>query len=403
MLPALEAHRPEVVFSLKQSSFPGPAHVPAILDPGVKWFHVAGSGVDHVESHLRPDQRLTSGRGVLAPFIAERAMAGLLHLVTGMDAMRAAAARRRWSPARFRPLAGRRVLVVGAGEAGAARAADQQPFGCRVTGVGQLGVMRPGFDAMHGPRTDALLALDVVALHVPLDERTRGMIDARRLELLPQGALLPTRRAGPSLTRPPSRRPSRVRSRAHGSTSSRWSRCRRAGALWLHPRVIVSPHHADQAQDFPARFAEHFLELAREQRGDALHPARGGCVECSRGRRPCRPLTPRNHDDHVHDFTLPAIDGLDRSREDLEGGGPRGQRRLQVRIDPAYEGLQRLHEEYGARGLAVLGFPCNQFKGQEPGTEAEIQTFCSSTYGVTFPLFAKVEVNGRGRHPLRLS
>ncbi len=103
----------------------------------------------------------------------------------------------------------------------------------------------------------------------------------------------------------------------------------------------------------------------------------------------------------LHDFTLRAIDGEDRSLKDLEG-----QVALVVNVasrcglTPQYEGLQRLHDEYGSRGLAVLGFPCNQFKGQEPGTEAEIQTFCSSTYGVTFPLFAKVEVNGHGRHPL---
>ncbi len=103
----------------------------------------------------------------------------------------------------------------------------------------------------------------------------------------------------------------------------------------------------------------------------------------------------------LHDFTLPAIDGQDRSLADLEG-----QVALVVNVasrcglTPQYEGLQRLHEEYGGRGLAVLGFPCNQFKGQEPGTEAEIQTFCSATYGVTFALFGKVEVNGSGRHPL---
>jgi glutathione peroxidase len=67
---------------------------------------------------------------------------------------------------------------------------------------------------------------------------------------------------------------------------------------------------------------------------------------------------------------------------------------------PQYEGLQRLHQTYAARGLAILGFPCNQFLGQEPGTHEEIQSFCSSSYGVTFPLFAKCDVNGEERHPL---
>ncbi|MGA6167206.1 glutathione peroxidase [Amycolatopsis magusensis] len=69
-------------------------------------------------------------------------------------------------------------------------------------------------------------------------------------------------------------------------------------------------------------------------------------------------------------------------------------------LTPQYTGLEKLQERFGARGFSVVGFPCNQFAGQEPGSASEIQTFCSTTYGVTFPLFAKTEVNGPGRHPL---
>ena len=69
-------------------------------------------------------------------------------------------------------------------------------------------------------------------------------------------------------------------------------------------------------------------------------------------------------------------------------------------LTPQYEGLERLQERYGERGFTVLGVPCNQFGEQEPGTPEEIQTFCSTTYGVTFPMTEKVEVNGEGRHPL---
>jgi len=69
-------------------------------------------------------------------------------------------------------------------------------------------------------------------------------------------------------------------------------------------------------------------------------------------------------------------------------------------LTPQYEGLERLHERYAGRGFAVLGFPCNQFMGQEPGSAEEIQTFCSTTYGVTFPLFEKIDVNGANRHPI---
>ncbi|MEI6861157.1 MAG: glutathione peroxidase [Verrucomicrobiota bacterium] len=67
---------------------------------------------------------------------------------------------------------------------------------------------------------------------------------------------------------------------------------------------------------------------------------------------------------------------------------------------PQYAGLQALWEKHGASGLTVVGFPCNQFKGQEPGMAAEIKEFCSTRFHVTFPLFAKIEVNGPGRHPL---
>ena len=69
-------------------------------------------------------------------------------------------------------------------------------------------------------------------------------------------------------------------------------------------------------------------------------------------------------------------------------------------LTPQYSKLEALQQEYGGRGFTVVGIPCNQFLGQEPGTEEEIARFCSATYGVTFPMTAKLEVNGPGAHPL---
>jgi glutathione peroxidase len=69
-------------------------------------------------------------------------------------------------------------------------------------------------------------------------------------------------------------------------------------------------------------------------------------------------------------------------------------------LTPQYEGLQQLEEKYKSQGFDVIGIPCNQFGEQEPGTADEIQAFCSSTYGVTFPLFEKIDVNGEHQHPL---
>jgi len=103
----------------------------------------------------------------------------------------------------------------------------------------------------------------------------------------------------------------------------------------------------------------------------------------------------------VYDFTAKAIDGSDVSLDAY-----RGQVLLIVNtaskcgFTPQYEGLEMLHEQLSDRGLTILGFPCNQFGAQEPGSEAEIESFCRMTYDVKFPMFAKVEVNGPNAHPL---
>jgi len=103
----------------------------------------------------------------------------------------------------------------------------------------------------------------------------------------------------------------------------------------------------------------------------------------------------------VHDFPVNTLTGQPGSLGVLAG------RTLlvvnvasQCGLTPQYTGLERLHEQYAARGFAVVGFPCNQFGGQEPGTAEEIATFCATNYGVTFPMFEKIEVNGPGRHPI---
>jgi glutathione peroxidase len=104
---------------------------------------------------------------------------------------------------------------------------------------------------------------------------------------------------------------------------------------------------------------------------------------------------------HFYDFAVRAIDGS----PDLLSG-LKGRVVLAVNVasecglTPQYTGLEELHEELAGENFAVVGFPCNQFGAQEPGSEEEIQTFCSTNYGVIFPMSAKLEVNGPGRHPL---
>jgi glutathione peroxidase len=103
----------------------------------------------------------------------------------------------------------------------------------------------------------------------------------------------------------------------------------------------------------------------------------------------------------IYDHQLNALDGTSLDLHDYEDKAL-----LIVNVaskcglTPQYTGLEKLQEQYADQGFSVLGVPCNQFMGQEPGTPEEIATFCSTTYGVTFPLAEKVEVNGEGRHPL---
>jgi len=104
---------------------------------------------------------------------------------------------------------------------------------------------------------------------------------------------------------------------------------------------------------------------------------------------------------NVYDFSAHDIDGKERSLSEF-----RGKVLLIVNVasncgfTPQYKGLEELHRKYADKGVEVLGFPCNQFGKQEPGDAEEIKNFCSLTYDVTFPIFAKIDVNGPQAHPL---
>ena len=104
----------------------------------------------------------------------------------------------------------------------------------------------------------------------------------------------------------------------------------------------------------------------------------------------------------LHDISIGRLDGTAATLGEITGAKPA----LLVNVaskcalTPQYTALEQIHEEYAGRGFSVVGIPCNQFGGQEPGSSEEIADFCSVTYGVTFPMTEKVEVNGSDRHPL---
>src|SRR4051812_24881329 len=103
----------------------------------------------------------------------------------------------------------------------------------------------------------------------------------------------------------------------------------------------------------------------------------------------------------LYDAKISTLEGDDADLSDYQGKAL-----LMVNVaskcglTPQYEGLQKLHDQYADQGFEVLGFPCNQFMGQEPGTAEEIREFCDTSYSVTFPLFEKIDVNGAQRHPV---
>jgi glutathione peroxidase len=104
----------------------------------------------------------------------------------------------------------------------------------------------------------------------------------------------------------------------------------------------------------------------------------------------------------ILDTPIARLDGTPATLGEIAGGGPA----LLVNVaskcglTPQYTGLEKLHEEYADRGFSVVGIPCNQFGGQEPGSSEEIAEFCSATYGVTFPMTEKIDVNGDDRHEI---
>jgi glutathione peroxidase len=103
----------------------------------------------------------------------------------------------------------------------------------------------------------------------------------------------------------------------------------------------------------------------------------------------------------IYEYSVPTSSGDQQSLKDYEG-------KVILIVNtaskcgftPQYEGLQKLHDRYAEQGLEIIALPCNQFRGQEPGTNAEVQEFCQMNYGLSFPVMGKVEVNGEGRHPL---
>ncbi len=260
---ALASHHPTIVFSIKHGGFPGPAHRPAVLHPSVRWFHVGGSGVEHL-SPWPARVQVTNSAGVLAPFLAETALAAMLSLSTGLHRYGDDQRQRVWAPRRFRPLAGRTLLIVGLGSTGGALAEHARSLGMRVVGIRESGASHPAADAVHLPAAlDELLPhADVVSLHVRHTRQTHGLMGRGALARMKPGALLLNSSRGGVVDQDALRDALQA-----GHLGGAWldvferEPLPEDDPLWSMPGVIITPHAADLVTDFPARFAHRFCDL----------------------------------------------------------------------------------------------------------------------------------------------
>lgn len=159
--------------------------------------------------------------------------------------------------------------------------------------------------------------------------------------------------------------------------------------VWRAPQPVADPAPATaDAQPEKPPAEQPGTPVASEK--PAGQPADGAAAD-----------TPKEDPAYVLGFTVKDIDGRDQKLDQYKGKVV-----LIVNVasrcgyTPQYEGLERLYQKNRDAGLVILGFPANNFNGQEPGTDAEIKEFCSSKYGVTFPMFSKISVTGQDQHPL---
>ncbi|HIB68584.1 MAG TPA: D-2-hydroxyacid dehydrogenase [Phycisphaerales bacterium] len=262
--------QPEAVFSIKHSQFPGPAHLPALHCPSVRWFHVGGSGTEHLGNWDRSRVTVTNSAGVLAPFHAERAVASLLFLTQGLKRLSLAQQHSRWSPLRFPSLLGKRLLIIGLGHTGRELASRLRGFGMKITAARRSPEPDPAVDEVvslkdlpyHLPQAD------VVSLNVPLNASTRHLINSETLSHFKPGSLLLNGSRGDVVDQQ-----ALWQSLRSGRLGGAWLDVTTPeplpsdSPLWKHSRVLITPHCADQVEDFPLWLAKFFVRNLERYRG----------------------------------------------------------------------------------------------------------------------------------------
>jgi len=271
----MSSARPDAVFAIRKTGFGGPQHRRAAFFPGVRWAHVGGSGYEHLLPIEQSDVCVTNGRGVLAPFVAETAISGMLVLNGRFLKYIDQQNRRLWNSLAFRPLADQTLLVVGLGAIGHEVAVRAKSLGMRViSATRRVQEMHAEIDEQY-PLTqlaELLSRADVVSLHVRHTEETTHLIDAKALALMkPEAILINTARG--AIVHEQALVSALAEGRLGGAYLDVFEQepLPHDSPLWACPNLILSPHSADNVVGWPSRMARFFSDnLTRWNTGRPL-------------------------------------------------------------------------------------------------------------------------------------
>jgi phosphoglycerate dehydrogenase-like enzyme len=262
--PVLEETKPDAVFSIVTATFRGPAHRQAANFPSVKWVHCGGSGYEHLLPLDLDRVVLTNCVGVLAPFLAETVIAGMLGLNSRLVQYRVQQAKRLWEPHSFRPIQGQTLLILGLGAIGKNVARFAKALGMRVLATARsTDQAHPDVDELHPHARfrELLPRADVLSVHWRHTADTEGLIDRAVLEALPRHALFINTARGAIVNEPDL---VAVLQSGHlgGAYLDVFAKepLSPESPLWGMDRVLISPHASDNTVDWTQRFANLFAD-----------------------------------------------------------------------------------------------------------------------------------------------
>lgn len=259
----LARHQPEVVFTIKQKSFPSHFHPPIMSCKSVRWVQVGGSGYEHIGKWDAKQTQVTNCGGVLARFLAETVTGAMITLNNNTFTFRDQQRSKIWQTAQFRPLVGQTLLIVGLGHIGQWVAHNAKALGMHIIGVRRSNMSHPAVDELVTPDQlkNVIGRADVVSLHIRLTDETHHLINADMLSAMkPRSMLINTSRGGVV------DQEALIQSLRSGHLGTAYldvfdpEPLPAVSPLWEMNNVLITPHTADHVKDWPLIFGRFFAD-----------------------------------------------------------------------------------------------------------------------------------------------